>query len=211
VKRALIVGGGGFGREVLAWLDDARRATGGFEISGFLDSKNVPSIEGLPIIADPADFEPGPDDLLVCAIGDPRGKLSVVERLSARGGRWLTLVHPTARVGPGCEIGEGSVLCPGVVLTTRVILGSVVVINVYSTVGHDASLGDGCTLSAHCDVTGKATLGRGVFMGSHAVVIPGVYVEEFATIGAGSVATKRVPRGCTVLGVPARRIWGPVE
>lgn len=211
MKRALIVGGGGFGREVLAWLEDVRRTTGGFEVSGFLDNAGVTSIEGLPVVADPAVFEPGLNDLLVCAIGDPRGKLNVAESLSARGGQWLTLVHPAAKVGPGCEVGEGSVLCPGVVLTTRVVLGRFVMMNLYSTVGHDARLGDGCTVSSHCDVTGGATLGRGVFMGGHAVVVPGVHVEDFARIGAGSVATRRVPRGSTVFGVPARRVWGPVE
>jgi sugar O-acyltransferase (sialic acid O-acetyltransferase NeuD family) len=210
MKRALIVGAGGFGREVLVWLDDLRRCKGGFEIEGFLDRDPTALGHvdvGLPILGDPAVFELSKDHILVSAIGDPASKLKLADALAGRGGRWMSLVHPTAVIGPRCTLGEGCVLCPGAVLTTDVILGRLVTINVNSTVGHDAIIGDGCTLSAHCDVTGHVTLERCVFMGSHAATIPGITVGECAKIGAGSIAVRDVAKGNTVFGVPAKVVF----
>jgi serine acetyltransferase len=75
-------------------------------------------------------------------------------------------------------------------------------------VGHDAVIGDGCTISGHCDVTGFASLGEGVFMGTHASVLPRAVVGDSAVIGAGSVVLKKVQPNTTVFGVPAKKISG---
>lgn len=92
-------------------------------------------------------------------------------------------------------------------LTVDIAIGDFVTINAYSSCGHDAVLEDGCTLSGHCDVTGHAHLEQGVFLGSHAAVMPGVHVGEFATVAAGSVAFRNVKARQTVIGVPAKAIF----
>lgn len=89
-------------------------------------------------------------------------------------------------------------------LTVDVTVGNFVTINRFSSAGHDVVIGDGCTLSCYCDVTGYARLGRGVFLGSHASVLPGVCIGDFAVIGAGSVVLRQVSPGKTVFGVPAK-------
>jgi maltose O-acetyltransferase len=47
-------------------------------------------------------------------------------------------------------------------------------------------------------------IGRNVWIGGGAIVLPGIRVGDDAIIGAGSVVTRDVPRGATVLGNPAR-------
>ncbi len=47
-------------------------------------------------------------------------------------------------------------------------------------------------------------IGRNVWIGSGALVLPGVVVGDDAIIGAGSVVTRDVPAGVTVVGNPAR-------
>ena len=49
-------------------------------------------------------------------------------------------------------------------------------------------------------------IGRNVWIGGSAVVLPGVSVGDNAIIGAGSVVTKDVPPGATVVGNPARML-----
>jgi sugar O-acyltransferase (sialic acid O-acetyltransferase NeuD family) len=209
VKRLLIIGAGGFGREVLCWARDVEPTQSEWEIGGFLDA-NPKALEGfnapVGILGDPAIFEPAETDRCVCAIGDPVTKRRVVSGLEARGAKFLSLVHPSVIIGADCRIGAGCILCPNVVLTTNVSLGRFIILNLGATVGHDARAGDWCTLSVHADVAGKAILGEAVFAGSHSFVLPGVRVGDRAVVGAGSVVTHNVPPGSTMFGVPAKLI-----
>ncbi len=47
-------------------------------------------------------------------------------------------------------------------------------------------------------------IGRNVWIGGGAIILPGVTIADDAIIGAGSVVTRDVPRGATALGNPAR-------
>jgi maltose O-acetyltransferase len=46
-------------------------------------------------------------------------------------------------------------------------------------------------------------IGRNVWIGGGAIILPGVAVGDDAIIGAGSVVTRDVPTGATVVGNPA--------
>lgn len=52
------------------------------------------------------------------------------------------------------------------------------------------------------------TIGRNVWIGGGAIVLPGVTVGDDAIIGAGAVVTRDVAPGATVAGNPARPIGG---
>lgn len=49
------------------------------------------------------------------------------------------------------------------------------------------------------------TIGKHVWIGGGAIILPGVTIGDEAIIGAGSVVTRDVPAGATVMGNPARR------
>jgi len=51
----------------------------------------------------------------------------------------------------------------------------------------------------------RIELGRNVWIGGGAIILPGVTVGDCAVIGAGSVVTRDVPPGVTVAGNPARQ------
>lgn len=48
------------------------------------------------------------------------------------------------------------------------------------------------------------TIGRNVWIGGGAIILPGVTIGDDAVIGAGSVVTRDVPEGATAVGNPAR-------
>lgn len=48
------------------------------------------------------------------------------------------------------------------------------------------------------------TIGRNVWIGGGALILPGVTIGDDAVIGAGSVVTRDVPAGATAIGNPAR-------
>ena len=51
-------------------------------------------------------------------------------------------------------------------------------------------------------------IGRNVWIGGGAIILPGVRVGDDAVIGAGSVVTRDVAAGATVMGSPARPVRG---
>jgi maltose O-acetyltransferase len=49
-------------------------------------------------------------------------------------------------------------------------------------------------------------IGRNVWIGGGAIILPGLIIEDDAIIGAGAVVTRNVPPGATVAGNPARQV-----
>ncbi|MDA8139139.1 MAG: acetyltransferase [Desulfobacteraceae bacterium] len=211
MNRLIIVGAGGFGREVLNWALHAEAGQQDWRVAGFLDG-NPRALEGydypFAILGDPKTHRPDAGECFLCAIGEPRIKLAVCQALEQAGARFVSLVHPSAVVGRTVVLGPGCIICPGAVVTADVRLGRHVAVNACASIGHDVVIGDGCTLSGHADVTGFAMLGQGVFLGSHAVILPKAKVGDFAIVGAGSVVLRSVKPGATVMGVPAIQVAG---
>jgi sugar O-acyltransferase (sialic acid O-acetyltransferase NeuD family) len=211
MNRLLIIGAGGFGREVLNWAQDIPMQNRAWKVGGFLDA-DTSALDGyncnFSILGDPQTYIPRQGDCFICSIGHPATKLRICQNLKERGAQFITLIHPSSVIGSRCSIGVGCIFCPGAIITTDVKISDFVTVNAQASIGHDVIIGDGCTLSSHVDITGFASLGEGVFLGSHAVVLPKGDVGDFAIVGAGSVVLKKVKPGATVMGVPAKQIAG---
>jgi sugar O-acyltransferase (sialic acid O-acetyltransferase NeuD family) len=205
-ERIIIVGAGGFGREVLQW---ARHAWPEHvsKIAGFL-SADADKLNGhaptLPILGSPADFEPQPSDGLVLAIGVPGVRRQVAEQLEANGGRFLTLIHPSAIVADTARVGVGTIICPYAIVSDAVRLGRFVLVNYHSSLGHDARAGDFAVLSPHACLGGRGAIAEDVFLGLHASVGPGISVGSQSKVSANSSALISAPAGSIVFGVPGR-------
>lgn len=209
MKRLLIVGAGGFGREVFCWASDIAKIQSQWEIAGFLcddlhalDSFNYDA----PIVGNIQDYAPKDDEVLVMAIADPGSKLKLANKFEECGAKFITLIHPTVILGKNTTIGRGCVFCPYSSVSCDTTVGNFVTVNTRSGIGHDSHINDGCTLSSHVDLGGYVEFGTGVFVGSSANVLPKKKVGDFATIGAGSVVVRSVKPGTTVFGVPAKTI-----
>jgi maltose O-acetyltransferase len=85
----------------------------------------------------------------------------------------------------------------GVKIGNRVMIGSHVAI---TSITHDYLEAD-----MYSTVISKPVIiSDGVWIGSHAVIMPGITVGEGAVVGAGCVVTKDVPPYTIVVGVPSR-------
>ncbi len=210
MKRLWIVGASGFGREVLSHARDIQAAgQADWDIAGFLDDRST-ILEGhdvTPGLKGPVEsFRPQADDCFFIAIGEPEARLRYARLLWEKGARFETLIHPTAAIGERVHIGKGCLFAPFSGATCDARIGDFVIFNSKSGAGHDTVIGDGCTLAAFAEVTGGARLGRGVSLGTHAVVLPGIAVDEGAEVFAGAVVARHTPGNARVGGNPARRV-----
>jgi sugar O-acyltransferase (sialic acid O-acetyltransferase NeuD family) len=210
IEHIVIVGAGGFGREVASYIEQLP-ASAGVRIAGFLDDTRArgPALsEGFPypLLGGIDGYVPQPGHALIVAIGDPKAKLRIARNLEERGARFYTLVHPTAVVARTAQLGKGVIVCPFAFVSADTKLADFVTVNVYTSIGHDASVGEGSTLSGHVDITGFAKLGECVFVGSNAAVLPRVEVGAQSTIGAGAIVVRRVQPGTTIYATPSRKL-----
>jgi len=213
-KKILIVGAGGFGREVAWLISEINSHNHEWDVLGFLDdNKNaLAGFENYPEIIGTIDDYPKIKNkhngfvFLINAIGDPEIKKKTVFLLNGVGAKWATLIHPTASIGTNSVINEGSILARNSIVTCDAKIGRHVHVNIYSSCDHDTVVGDFCTISPHVDVQGGAHVGEGVFFGGHAVVLPKSKVGDWSRIGASSLVLRNVKPKTTVLGVPAKYI-----
>jgi sugar O-acyltransferase (sialic acid O-acetyltransferase NeuD family) len=205
-RRLMIVGAGGFGRELLqwsrqSWPDCCDR------IAGFL-SDDLSRLDGLNselrIVGTVRDYAPIRGDYLLLGIGLAYTRRKVAESLANRGALFLSLIHPTAIVASTAVVGVGSVICPYAIVSDAARLGRHSLLNYHSSLGHDASVGDYSVLSPYATLGGNAHVGDDVFLGLHASVGPGVRVGERSKISANSCALKDAPPESIVYGVPGK-------
>lgn len=209
LPRLVIIGAGGFGREMWAWAEQSVQFEREWTVKGFIDD-NIDALRSKPspgkMLGTIKDYQPASEDVFICAIGIPEFKRRCSELITARGGRFTKLFHFTAVLGHNVEIAEGVILCPFAVVSANNSLGRGVAINLHATVDHDAEVGDWTQVNCHCDLTASVRVGREVFFGSRCSVIPNVKIGDRAYIGAGSVVLRDVAAGTKVVGAPARRI-----
>ena len=212
MKHLIIVGAGGFGRELLQWCKDIQKVTKEWDIEGFIDD-NIAALDDCEcdykVIGTIDDWKPTKGQVFALAIAEPRTKEKVVMKLEARGAQFVSIIHPDARVGDFNSLGKGLVLYPNARITVNVTIGNFVTILDNTSVGHDANIGDYTTISASCGINGHVQVGKYSYFGCNASTIPNIRIGEECHIGVGSIVVNNIKSGMHVLGNPAKRIALP--
>ncbi len=211
MKHLIIIGVGGFAREVYWHAQDSLGYGIEWDLKGFLDGDvKLPDEEyeklELPVLGDVAGYKIEKDDVFFCAIGNGAARKRITECMFTKKAEFMTLIHNTAIIQGNVKIGVGCLMGPRTGLGDHAVLGDFVILNTATAVGHDARLDDYVSLMSYVDITGYSHLEEGVMFGSGARVLPHGKVGAYATVGAGSVVLRRVKPGITVFGNPAMPI-----
>jgi len=209
VKHLVIIGAGGYGRETFGLATGSVGFGETFDVKGFLDARPE-ALDGFknypPVIGAPETYEPQPDDVFITALGGIPSRRTCAQLIEDRGGRFVSLVHRTATIGPNVVIGEGTLIAPNAFLSADVRIGRHAAVFHGTSIGHDAVLGDFSHVYAQCSVGGAVRIEEGAIVYPGAVIVPRRTIGVNAVVGAGSTVILNVRPGASVVGNPAKEI-----
>jgi sugar O-acyltransferase (sialic acid O-acetyltransferase NeuD family) len=211
LTKIVIVGAGGLGREVLATVKARNAVRKEWDILGFLDSdRSLAGVEvgGVPVLGGDDWCRNHNDKSLrfICAIGNPKARSQVVEKLSAMNCEFTSVLHPNVQVPESVQVGVGTVIMAGTQFTTDASIGSHVVIYLNCSITHDVHVSDFCLIPSGCNLSGASILETGVELGTGVSVLPRRRIGAWAIIGAGSIVIDDIPANSTAVGTPCRVI-----
>ena len=206
-----IYGAGGFGREVLALLEQINERESKYNFIGFFDDghERGEMINGFPVLGgmDVLNIREGRLGL-VLAIGDPVVKRSVFDKIFNSNISYPSLIHPSVQVCAGryVEIEEGCIVCAGCIITVNIVIHKFVILNLSCTVGHDTEIGEFSSFMPAVNISGEVVIGKDVYVGTGTKIINQLSIGDGTIVGAGAVVAKTLPPNCTAVGIPAKPI-----
>jgi acetyltransferase-like isoleucine patch superfamily enzyme len=129
-------------------------------------------------------------NLYGCEVGDDTSIGTFVE------------IQKGVRIGARCKIQSHTFICEGVTIEDEVFVGHNV--NFINDLNPRATNEDGSRQGEADWKVVPTVVRRGASIGTGAVLLGGITIGERAVVGAGSVVTRDVPAGRTVMGNPAR-------
>lgn len=206
MKNLLIIGAGGFGRELFSAAREAVGFGEQFRIKGYLDA-NPSALDRFagypPIIGAPESYEPQPDDVFITALGNIAARKRCTALIEERGGTFISIIHRSASLGQNVTVGPGSFIAHNVVLTVDISVGRHADIFHGTEIGHDSTVGDFAHVYSLCSIGGNVKIGKGAAVYPGARIVPNRTVGDGAVVGIGSVVLLNVESGVTVFGNPA--------
>jgi sugar O-acyltransferase (sialic acid O-acetyltransferase NeuD family) len=194
-----IIGAGGFGREVYGSLSSMEKINTVF----FVDDNYWN--EGNNLILPMSKFDPQEYEVVI-AIGDPRDRFDIVQRLPKET-KYFTHIHPSCQIlGDDVEIGEGSIICAGSIITTNVKIGRHAHLNLQTTIGHDCEIGDYFTTAPGSKISGNCKIYDCVYLGTNSSIKEKITIHSLTTIGLNSGVVKDITESGIYVGTPAKKI-----
>lgn len=204
----IIVGARGLGRCVASQALGDYAHNREWTLMGFLDSGGqavLPPACTVPVLGDPASWQPHPQQYFLPAIGDAVAKKKFLAPLIEKGAQFMDL-RTRVSFGDRSTWGKGTVFGLGSEVSTDTVIEDYVYIDNGVTVGHDCVIGQYSHIGGKTFIAGGVSIGECVTVHAGAVIGKGVRIGNGAVVGLGAVVLRDVPENTFVLGNPARMV-----
>lgn len=212
----VIVGAGGFGREVKWLIERCNREqiknTGYsmWDLLGFIDD-GIPkgrTINGLPVLGGREwvlNLER--ECAVVCALGRAKSRKRMIDELSKNKRIFFpNVIDPSVIMAEDISLGKGNIICSGSILTVNIQIHDFAILNLDCTVGHDTVINSFVTLYPSVNLSGGVTVGECCEIGTGCHVIQNIEIGSQVILGAGAVVIRDIPENCVAAGNPAKVI-----
>lgn len=206
VHKIAVIGAGGHGR-VCA---EAALAAG-FQVVAFCDAAmdTGSSVNGIEVlkaesvaqVADRFDFS---DTGVVVAIGNNGTRMELIAEAENLGFALPAIIHPSAVISPSAVIEPGSTIIANSVVNANSHVGRGCILNTACSIDHDNVLADGVQICPGVRSAGTVTIGEKTFVGTGAIITPGVTIGRGVHIAAGALVPSDIADGEHVRRFPSR-------
>ncbi len=211
MKKIVIIGSGGFAKEVAFLIEDINKQKKEWDFLGYIDkNEEIGTSRGkYKVFQHDEWLENIREEIyVVISIGDPSLIKKISEALQKNKNiKFPNLIHPNV-IGDWDRInmGEGNIICTGTIFTTEITIGSFNIINLDCTVGHDTIIGDYNVFNPSVNISGDIIFGSESLVGTGAQIIDDKKIVSNVIIGAGSVVVKNIEESGVYVGIPAKKI-----
>ena len=208
MKNLIIIGAGGMGRSFYDLAKDSMGYGKEFIIKGFVDD-DIQALKGFinypPLLGRIRDYEPKENDVFISSIGG-KSRVPCCESIAKRRGKFINLIHNTARLGTNVSLGQGNLIGAYVALGADAKIGDYNMIQSYSVIGHDTIISNFVRIDTHVVCVGGVKIYDMATIHSNSVINHKVVINSGAIVGAQSFVIRSVPENTTVFGCPAKKI-----
>ena len=208
MQNLIIIGAGGMGRTLYDMACESIGYGDEFIIKGFLDD-NLSVLDNFanypPLLGEIHSYIPEKNDIFVCSMGGDVKK-NCISKITDKQGKFINLIHKTARIGSNVNIGKGNIIGAYTSVGADGKIGDYNMIQSYTVIGHDTVIGNWNRIDTHVTCVGGVRIENEVTIHTSAVLNHKVVVENNACVGACSFVIKRVKMGTTVMGNPAKKL-----
>jgi sugar O-acyltransferase (sialic acid O-acetyltransferase NeuD family) len=209
MKDLIIIGAGGYGREVYNLATQCEGFNKDYIIKGFIDD-NPNALNGFdnypPIISKIKGYNIKDNDVFSCAIGNVKNKKQFCLDIIHKSGKFINLIHPTVNLNFNVKIGNGVIIFLHSNISNDCIIEDFVTIQGYVGLGHDTVVKKWSHLNAFVFTGGFVKIHEEVTVNTRATILPSVNLHQKSVIGACSLVIKNVKENTTVFGNPAKKI-----
>jgi len=211
MKKILIIGSGGFAKEVAFLIEDINKSKQEWDFLGYIDqSAEIGSQNGKYKVYEHDDWLMKIDFEIhvVFGIGNPQTVKKVHEKLSMNTNiKFPNLVHPNV-IGDWERIktGQGNIICAGNIFTTDIEFGSFNIFNLDCTIGHDTMIGNFNVFNPSVNLSGGLNIADECLIGTGAQILQYKKIVSQAIVGAGAVVTKDLLEPGIYVGSPAKKL-----
>lgn len=208
MRDLIIIGAGGMGRTIYDMARENEGYNKEFNIKGFIDD-NIHSLDGFknypPVVGTIREYQVHENDIFVCSIGG-ESRRKCMESIINRGGEFMTMIHPSSRMGTNVHMGKGCYVGANTIIAADAFIDDYNFIQSHTIIGHDVKMGKWNRIDSFVFVVGGVEIGQGCMIHTRAMLNHEVHVGDGAHVGACSMVINNVEPGTTVFGTPARRI-----
>ena len=200
----IILGAGGHSKEVLEVLI---KSNSDEKFSFFNDtvSSNYRLFEKFEVYCKNDDLKHF--DIFYLGIGNIRIRKMLSSLALQEGLRWKGVRSKKIQIGIfDTDIHETVDIMDNVSISSSVKINRGTLLNRSVNIHHDVAIGEYCEIAPNAQILGSAQIGKNVFIGAGAIILPKVVVGTNAIIGAGAVVTKDIKEAGVYVGIPAKKI-----